>query len=117
MNNDTRKIPLTQGKVTLDLLRLVWSGNLVVGKNGVRFKGQRYGQNNSELLSRQGSKVRVAFNPNDLRTVHIYDSATMKFITIAEPNQLIAYSKVGEKYLREVMKQKSQVGREELFDE
>jgi len=92
----------------LDLLMRVWSGELVVGKNGVQFKGLWYGQFDSELLSRQGRKVRVAFDPDDLRTVHVYDAAGMKLITIAQQNELIAYgAPVAEDNLREAMRQKT----------
>jgi len=96
----------------LDLLMRVWSGALVIGKNGVQFKGLWYGQYDPELLSRQGTKVRVAFDPDDLRTVHVYDAATMKLITVGEQNQLVAYgAPVGEENLREAMRQKSRARR------
>jgi len=96
----------------LDLLMRVWSGELAVGKNGVQFKNLWYGQYDTELLSRQGRKVRVAFDPDDLRTVHVYDAATMKLITIAEQNQLVAYgAPVDQENLREAMRQKSRARR------
>ena len=107
MNTRTSRRVVREG--VLDLLMRVWSGELVVGKNGVQFKGLWYGQYDSELLSKQGKKVRVAYDPDDLRTVHVYDAATMRLITIAEQNQLIAYGgPVGEENLREAMRQKSQ---------
>ena len=107
MNTRTSRRVVREG--VLDLLMRVWSGELVVGKNGVQFKGLWYGQYDSELLSKQGKKVRVAYDPDDLRTVHVYDARTMTLITIAEQNQLVAYGgPVGEENLREAMRQKSQ---------
>lgn len=92
----------------LDLLMRVWSGELKVGKNGVRFKGMMYGQFAPELLIRQGQSVRLSYDPDDLRRVYVYDAATCKLITIAEQNQLIGYgAAVSEEALREASKQKS----------
>lgn len=92
----------------LNLLMRVWSGELIVGKNGVRFKGMYYGQYNPELLIYQGRKVKVSYDPDDLRKIYIYDSATMKLITIAEQNQLIQYgTAVSEENLRKAMSEKS----------
>ncbi len=92
----------------LDLLLRVWSGELTVGKNGVLFKKMWYGQYDTELLVRQGKKVRVAYDPDDLRSLYIYDAVTFTLITIAEQNQLILYgSAVDEESLREAMRQKS----------
>lgn len=92
----------------LDLLMRVWSGELVVGKNGVRFKGIYYGQYNTDLVMHQGKKVRVAYDPDDLRSLYVYDAVTLKLITIAEQNQLIRYGEpVGEENLREAMHRKS----------
>ncbi len=91
----------------LGLLLRVWSGELKVGKNGVRFKGLYYGQFNTELLLAQGRKVRLAYDPDDLRRVHVYDSATLKLLCIAEQNQLVAYGEpVAEENLRQAMKAK-----------
>jgi len=92
----------------LDLLMRVWSGELKIGKNGVRFKGLLYGQFDPELLIRQGDKCRLSYDPDDLRRVYIYDAATYRLITIAEQNQLIAYgAAVSEDALREASKQKA----------
>ncbi len=92
----------------LDLLMRVWSGELKVGKNGVRFKGMMYGQFAPELLIRQGQSVRLSYDPDDLRRVYVYDAATYKLITIAEQNQLIGYgAAVSEDALREASRQKS----------
>jgi len=76
---------------SLDLLMKVWSGELTVGKNGVRFRGLWYGQYNQELLIRQDRKVRVAYDPDDVSRVWVYDSKTMKLITEAEQAQMVAY--------------------------
>jgi len=92
----------------LDLLMRVWSGELVVGKNGVRFKGIYYGQYNTELIMHPGKTGRVAYDPTDLRSLYIYDAATLRLITIAEQNQLIRYGDpVSEENLREAMHRKS----------
>lgn len=96
----------------LDLLLRVWSGELIVGKNGVRFKEIWYGQYDMDLAVHQGKKVRVAYDPNDLRQVYVYDAATLRLITIAEQAQLIRYgSAVNEEHLRLAMQQKSQARR------
>lgn len=92
----------------LDLLMRVWSGEVKVGKNGVRLKGMMYGQFAPELLIRQGQKCLLAYDPDDLRRVYVYDVATYRLITIAEQNQLIGYgAAVSEDALREASKQKS----------
>lgn len=92
----------------IDLLLRVWSRELVVGKNGVRFKGMWYGQFNMDLAAYQGKKVRAAYDPDDLRTVYVYEAATLRLITLAEQSRLICYgSSVSEESLREAMRQKS----------
>jgi len=92
----------------LDLLMRVWSGELTVGKNGVRFKKIWYGQYNTDLILHQGRKVRVAYDPDDLRRLYIYDAVTLRLITIAEQNQLVRYgAAVSEEGLRDAMHQKS----------
>lgn len=104
----TRQSRRVISDATLDLLMRVWSGDLKIGKNGVRFKGMHYGQYAPELLIRQGQSVRLAYDPDDLRRVFVYDAATHKLIAIAEQNQLIAYgAAVSEDALREASRQKS----------
>ena len=98
-------------KNVLDLLLRVWSGELIVGKNGITWKGLQFGQYDAAILSHQGKRVRVAYAPDDLRTVTVYDAATMKLLAIAEQNKLIAYGKAGEEDLREAMKQKARARR------
>jgi len=101
---------LAEGVV--DLLMRVWSGEIKVGKNGVKFHGMWYGQYDMELHARQGQTVRLAYDPDDLRKVHVYDATTLKLITIAEQNQLIGYGDaVSEEQLRDAMKQKSRAVR------
>ena len=91
-----------------DLLLRVWSGELTVGKNGVRFKGIWYGQYDTELMMYQGKKVRVAYDPDDMRQVYVYNSSTMTLIAIAEQARLIGYGdRVSEEALREAMRQKA----------
>jgi len=95
-----------------DLLLRIWSGELTVGKNGVRFKHIYFGQFNPELLAIQGKKVRAAYDPDDLRELYIYDAKTWRLITIAEQNRLIGYGQpVPEEALRFAMKQKSRAVR------
>jgi len=91
----------------LELLMRVWSGELTVGKNGVQFKSLWYGKFDLELMSHQGRKVRIAYDPDDMRAVYVYDASTLKLICIAEQSQLIGYGdKVNEEALRDAMKQK-----------
>ena len=93
-----------------DLLLRVWSGELKVGKNGVRHLGVWYGQYNADLLVHQGRKVRISYDPEDIRRVFVYDSATLKLITIAEQNRLVNYgAAVGEQQLREAMHAKTRI--------
>jgi len=92
----------------LDLLLRCWSRELKVGKNGVRFKNMYYGQYDTDLLIRQGKKIRVAYDPDDLRRIYVYDAAILKLITIAEQNQLICYgSAVSEEDFREAIRAKA----------
>jgi len=63
----------------LELMMRVWSGELIVGKNGVRFKRMWYGQYDIELLAHQGKKVRVAYDSDDLSKVWVYDATTMRW--------------------------------------
>ncbi|HIJ67253.1 MAG TPA: DDE-type integrase/transposase/recombinase [Planctomycetes bacterium] len=96
----------------LDLLCRVWSGELKVGKNGVRFKGLYYGQYDAEVLAYQGKPVRVSYDPDDIRSVHIYDAVTMRLVTIAEQARLVQYGRaVDEESLRYAERQKAQVRR------
>jgi len=95
-----------------ELLCRVWSGELTVGKNGVRIKGIYYGQYNLDLLAHQGRKVRAAYNPDDVRSVCIYDARTLRLITTAEQNHLVAYGRaVNEEELRDAMRQKAKAVR------
>jgi len=91
----------------LDLLLRVWSGELKVGKNGVKFKGLWFGQYDAALLMHQGRKVRVAYDPDDLEKVYVYDAATYRLICCAEQAQLIRYGTgVSETALREAAAKK-----------
>jgi len=91
----------------LDLLMQIWSGELSVGKNGVKFNGMWYGQYNAELMVHQGKKVRVSYDPDDLRQVRVYDAATFRLVVIAEQNRLIQYgAPVSDESLRTAMQQK-----------
>jgi len=104
-SRESRRV-LAEG--VIDLIARVWSGELTAGKNGVRFKGMYYGQYNTELLIHQGKKVRISYDPDDLRQIYVYNSTTFKLITIAEQNQLVLYGQaVDEENLREAMRQQS----------
>lgn len=104
----TRQSRRVLAEGVLDLLLRVWSPELKVGKNGVRFNGLWYGQHSLDLFARQGKQVRLAYDPDDLACVHVYDAVTMQLITKAEQNKLISYgSKVSEESLRQAMKEKS----------
>jgi len=96
---------------TLNLLMQVWSGELIVGKNGIKLMGMWYGQYNAELMRYFGKPVRAAYNPDDLRTVSVYDANTFRLITIAEQARLIQYGAVSENDLREAMANKSRAVR------
>jgi len=110
MASRTSRRVLANGVV--ELLLRGWSGELKVGKNGVRFKGVYYGQYNIDLLAYQGRKVRLAYDPDDLREVQVYDSTAMRLITTAEQNQFVRYGDpVSDEALRQAMKDKSRVAK------
>jgi hypothetical protein len=75
----------------LDLLLRAWTGELTVGKNGVKVKGLWYGQYDTVLMDHQGCKVCAAYNPDDMSAVHIYDSQTYELVCIAESARLTGY--------------------------
>jgi len=106
----TRKSKRVLAADVIDLLMRVWSGEVPVGKNGVRFKNLYYGQFNMELMAHQGKKVRVAYDPDDLRMIYVYEANTLKLITMADQNELVRYADpVSEEALRLAMKQKASV--------
>jgi transposase InsO family protein len=91
----------------LDLLTQVWSPILTVGKNGVKFNKFWYGQYNNELHRHFGKQVIVAYNPDDIRTVDVYDAATYRLITIAQQATLMPYGPINEEALRDAMANKN----------
>jgi len=95
-----------------DLLIQVWSRELVIGKNGIRFKGLNYGQYHHDLLWHQGKKVRVSYNPDDVSRISVYDATNLQFMCYAEQNQLVGYGPIGEEHLREGARRKGQVLRD-----
>ena len=104
-------IRVLQAGVAESLCR-VWSKELIVGKNGVKIKEMWYGQYNLDLLVHQGKKVRAAYDPEDMRTAYIYDAKTLRMITAAEQNHLVAYGRaVNEEELRDAMRQKAKAVR------
>ncbi len=96
---------------TMDLLLQVWSGELTIGKNGVKFEGNWYGQFNPELLRRQGQKVRVSYDPDDITEVRVF-TKDFEFITTATQHELEQYGKVHQSSLREAMKQKRKAAKD-----
>lgn len=97
---------------SLEYLLQVWSGEIKVGKNGVRFKNLYFGQYSAELARYQGKMVRVSYDPEDIRRVFVYEAETWKFITVAEQARLIRYhSPLDEEMLREAMRQKARIQR------
>lgn len=97
----------------LDLMCRVWSPALKISKGGsVQFKGVKYGMGNEALIVRQGQEVRLAYDPDDMARVHVYDAATWRLITIAEQPRLVAYGlsgggPVAESDFREAHRQKA----------
>ncbi len=105
---DSRESKRVCAPGVLDLLLRVWTPELTVGKNGVRFRGIMYGQYNFKLFEHQGKRVRCSFNPDDLRRVEVYDSTTMQFLCFAEQAQLARYgTAVSDEHLRVAMQQKA----------
>jgi excisionase family DNA binding protein len=105
---NTRRSRRVMADGVLDLIARVWSPELTVGKNGVKFKGLWYGQYDMNLLAHQGRKVRVAYDPDDMRQVYVYDAVTQRLILIAEQARLMSYgNRVDEEHLREAMSKKA----------
>jgi hypothetical protein len=101
----SKRVILTE---VLELLMRVWTKELQVGKNGVRFNGLYYGQYNPQLLACQGRKVRLAYDPEDVRQIYVYDSVTLKLVTMAEQNELVHYgAAVNEEALRAALRKKA----------
>jgi len=99
-------------KEVLDMLLCVWSGELTIGKNGVRFGGMLYGQYSPDLISNFGKKVRVSYDPNDVRSVAVYDAKSLKLICIAEQNRLINFSDpVSEEFTRAAIRQQKTIAK------
>jgi putative transposase len=86
----------------LDLLCRIWSGAVTVGKNGVRLRGIMYGQYDARLMECQGRQVRLAYDPDDVSRVDVYDARTYRFITTAEQIRLVPYAP-GEEQVREAV--------------
>lgn len=104
----TRQSRRVVGDGVLDLLLRVWSGELIVRKNGVNFKKMWYGQYDMNLLTIQGKKVRVSYDPDDMRRVYVYDAVTLKLVTIADQNELIRWGDpVSDEALRDAMRSKA----------
>lgn len=92
----------------LDLLLRNWTGELTVGKNGVRVKGLMYGRYDTALLMHQGRKVRCSYDPEDMSQVSVFDAASYRLLTIAEQSDLVGYgTAASEADLRAAMRQKT----------
>ena len=78
----------------LALLLMHWERPLKVGKHGISLKvygvRMRYGMFDSALCELKGTdrKVQVAYNPEDLSTIRVFDAKTLAPITIASSNEL-----------------------------
>jgi len=108
----TRTSKRMADKRSLDLLLRVWSRPLKVGKNGVRFRNVYYGQYNERLVLYQGRTVRVSYDPDDLRRVHVYDAETWELLTVAEQADFVRYGvAVKDEDLREAMRRKARATR------
>lgn len=105
----TRKSRRAVDSEALELLMQVWSGEVKVGKNGVRFKGLLYGQFDPRLTEQHfGKLVKLAYNPDDIRSVAVYDAKSLRLLCIAEQNHLAKYGDpVSEEFTREAMAKKS----------
>jgi hypothetical protein len=57
----------------LDLMLMSWSKPVKVGKHGVVFNRINYGMQSVELFAVQGQEVRVAYDPNDVSEVAVFD--------------------------------------------
>lgn len=61
-----------------------------IGRNGVRYEGLSYGRSEPELWKREGQKVILRVNDEDLKQVQIYDLAG-KLICVAPANEKLPY--------------------------
>ena len=92
----------------LDMLLCVWSGQLKAGKNGIRFNGMNYGQYDSKIVA--GASVRIAYDPDDVRTVAVYSGDNLSFICYAEQNRLVKYGDpISEEFVREAHAKKQTI--------
>ena len=104
----TRQGRRTISQEVLDLMCRVWSGELTVGKNGVKFRDQWYGQFEPILLMKQGKKVVVSYDPENLSSVEVYEAGTYHHIVTADQARMIAYGVgVDEESLREAQASKA----------
>jgi len=97
---------------TLEFLLGVWSQELTVGKNGVRFRGMYYGQYDTRLLMHQGRRVRVSYDPDDVSRVRVHDATSYELLAVAEQAELVQYGRtVDDESLREGMRAKARAKR------
>ncbi len=92
----------------LDLMLRIWSQPVTVGKHGIRFKNINYGSMQPEIISLQGRKVRIAYDPKDIAEVTVWD-LDGKYICRAGAARLI--SGMTDEHLREAMRTKRQISR------
>jgi hypothetical protein len=89
-----RSQPVLADPKVLELLSMVWvkpsrkgEDGVLVGRQGVTFKGLHYGQGDPDLLLLQGQQVRVSYDPNDVSIVGVWDMS-YRFICRAPCNML-----------------------------
>ena len=81
--NETRVAKRVADERLLDLLLCVWSQPIIVGKHGVRFRNLNYGAALPELVALQGRRVRVAYDPDDVSAITVWD-LDMRFVCRAQ---------------------------------
>lgn len=71
----------------LDLFDMVWSEPKKITRNGITFKGIKYGAWQPEIIARQGEMVRVSYDPQDIGSIGIW-SLDYQYICRAEQETL-----------------------------
>ncbi|MHC4475367.1 MAG: DNA-binding domain-containing protein [Planctomycetota bacterium] len=95
---------------SLDMALSVWSPELKIGKNGVRFRGVRYGQYDPVMQDNCGTVVRLAYDPDDVSQVSVYEAATTRLLCVVTANRLVGLF-VNDEALREGMRQQRRARR------
>ncbi len=98
----------------LSLLMQVWSGKRTVGKNGIQFNHFNYGQYDPALAMYKGRDVRVAYDPDDITHISVYDLTTLKLVCVVGQNELVNIGdggKVNEESMRKAQAAKARARR------